>query len=241
MDEIKRRVDGGTLVLPTTLAILQQVAEGEFEGQKLIHGMFMPIEAQLKMVRQRNTERGWGFTDEDFSSLDGPPAWPEDRLSAVVLIVGLESIQRTFDEAWYFVASVQSRSYRARRLLSHRDNFRLYPGIRQKKGLSWKVIDLGANQQKSSNQVREAIGDVTLLPHSAVLWEASYSPKWIQSMDGKNVPYVDIPGYQLTIPGYQPWADVPYLYWLRDGRQVDMDACYADDINDYWAVPVFRK
>ncbi|MEA3453101.1 MAG: hypothetical protein U9Q96_02065 [Patescibacteria group bacterium] len=207
----------------------------------LINGIFVPAEAQLEIVKQRNTERNWGFTDQEFASLGESPVWPDGKLSAIVLVVELDTIQQTFEEAWRFAKEVLPDSWRWDKVLSDGEHLRLYPGIERKRGLSWRVIDLGVNQLKSSNQVCQAIEDANLLPHSAVLWAASYFPKWVQAMDGKDIPYVNMPGYQLTVPGYQPWTDVPYLHWYRDNRQVDMNARYADNIHAYWAVPVFRE
>jgi len=214
---------------------------GEERGYAdLINGMFVPPQVQLEIAMQRNTERGWGFTDEDFASLGELPVWPEGKLSTVVLVVELDTVQRTFEEAWYFAALVQPDSWRWDKVLSGEEHLRLYPGIEHKHGLRWRVVDVGANTRKSSNTVSQEV-DASLLPHSALLWLASCCPKWVQSMDGKDVPYVDIPGYQLTIPGYEHWARVPFLRWSRACRQVGLLAYDAGHADPRWAVPVFRE
>lgn len=205
-----------------------------------MRGMFTPSERQLELVRQRNEQRGWGFTDEDFANLGGPPAWPEGKLAAVVLDVQLDTVKQTFEQGWEFTKSRQPNFWLWDEIQTDEDHLRLYPGCSQQRGLSWRILDLGANQGESSQDVSQMVKP-ELLPHSAVFWAAALHQKWVQSMNGNDIPFVDIPGYQLVVPGYEPWMDVPYLHWNQGRRGVGLGADFADDRSQGWGVPVFRE
>lgn len=208
---------------------------------ELINGMFISPAAQLELVRQRNTERNWGFTEEAFAALGEPPVWPDGKLSAVILDVSLDTPQQTFDKAWHFAASVQQNNWRWDGLKSDPDHLRLLPGITHKRCLRWRVVDLGANWDRKNGISSADVRNAKTSPYSAILWAASYFPKWIQAMDGTNVPYVWIPGYQLTIAGGGRWSFVPCLSWGRSCRWVGLGADDALSRCVGWAVPSFRE
>ena len=203
--------------------------------------LFIPPEAQLALVRQRNTECRWGFTDADFAALGEPPSWPDDPLCAVVLDVSLDTVQQTFEEAWHFAAAVQPGNWRWGQVLSDEKHLQLLPGITHQRGLRWQVVDLGANWDKRNGIAPEAVRDPKTSPHSAIIWAASYFPKWVQAMDGESVSFVWLPGYQLTVLGSQPWASVPDLDWYRSSRRVRLYAHFAGNRSCGWAVPSLRE
>src|SRR5579859_1622029 len=105
LDEVARRVDEGTIPFEPTMLQLQKLVEGK---EFLINEKFIAPVTQRDIARQRNKERNWGFTEDDFVALGKPPAWwPEEKLSVVVLDISLDTVEHTFEEAWYFAASVQ--------------------------------------------------------------------------------------------------------------------------------------
>lgn len=244
--EIKRqlRQHGGYPCDPRDLRdALQDIIEGRFADQKteLINRMFIPAACQLEAVQRWNSERGWGFTDEDFSNLGEPPVWPEDQLAAIILNVQLDTVQRTFEEAWALTVSQQPVAWRWEGIKADVEHLRPYPGCEHRRGLCWKIIDLGANQGKSSEDIQKAVKP-EVLPHSAGLWVAALHPKWVQAMNrGDNIPCVDIPGYQVFLPGEQAWARVPGLYRSRGFRRVGLVARGADSRDPRWGVPVLRE
>jgi len=202
------------------------------------HGMFAPLSAQLAFTRARGEERGWGV---DFDSLGEPPAWPKEERSAVVLDVTLETPQKTFEEASLWLSGVYPDFWGwPAGIKTDPDHLRLYKGITHTPGARWRVIDLGGNRDKSSNIVREAV-DPSLLPTAAPLFLAATSPKWRQSMDGDKVPYVELPGYELSRPGVAPWSSIACLGRRCIVRRVGLSARSADGVSSHWAVPVFRE
>lgn len=205
-------------------------------------GLFISAAEQLELVKQRNQERGWGFAEEDFAALGEPPAWPEGELCAVVLDAPLATVEQTFEQAWQCVASVYEDKWRWEALLSDAEHLRLLPSIQHKRGLRWRIVDLAANWDKQNGLTPAAIrpqsGD---WPSSAILWAASYFPQWVQAMDGVNVPYVWISGYQATVSGDPAWSFVPGLSFDRGDRRVRLSALGAGDRHSRWAVPCFRE
>ena len=218
---------------------LSQVQPGT---EMLAKDWFVPSEAQLEIVRRRNAERKWSFTNKDFDKLGDPPAWPTGQLCPVVLEVVLDTVQNTFEEAWHFAKSVQPDSWRWREVKSDSKHLRLLSGIKRQRGLRWRVVDLAANWDKSDGIRPMDVRNPKTSPHSAILWAASYFPNWIQAIDGVNVPYAWIPGYELIVPGHRPWSYMPFLYWNRGGRRVvRLYADHCDNPHQGWAVPEFRE
>ena len=235
-NDLFRRVREGTLDPEQVSRGLQLI----IEGRSLIGGVFTSVGRQLELVREWNSQRGWGFTDQDFLNLGEPPAWPESKLVAVVLDVQLETIQKTFEEAWARIVSQKPNSHRWEEMKTDKDHLRLYPGCRHRRQLSWRIIDLGANQDKSPEYIQKQVNP-EVLPHSAGLWAAALHPKWVRAMDLDAVPFVNIVGYQFFEPAGRPWTNMLLL-----SGSVSTEAVRLNTGNGYhphrgWAVPVFLE
>ena len=77
--------------------------------------------------------------------------------------------------------------------------------------------------------------------HAEALAAAAHFPDWVQAMDGERVPYVWMPGYQVTIPGGEAWRDVPYLDWNAADRGVGLSAELDVYRDQEWACPVLVR
>jgi hypothetical protein len=208
---------------------------------ELIGGLFIPPDMQLHVVRQRNLKRNWRFTDDDFRLLGEPPPWPGRNLYAVVLDVTLDTVPQTFEEAWNLAAVVQRSAWCWHQLKADSNHLRLLPGVRHHRGLRWVIIDLGANWEQKTGISPADVRSPQTSPASALLWAASYFPRWPQAMDGINVPYVWIPGYQLTTADLGAWELVPFLGWYRLCHAVTLSGIYARHRHNGWAVPELRQ
>lgn len=238
--EILKRIDNGSLSEDDVFAALQDIIEGKFGQSGLIQGMFVSPETQLANMRSWNLERGWGFIDAYFIEAEAAlkdMSWPSDRLTALVLVPYLDTVQRTFDELWAVAAGIQPNNWRWEELKSGKKNLRLLEGIEHKPGLRWEIIDLGANWDGQTGRRPVDVRDANSA-HAGVLASAAHFPKWVQSMDGVKVPYVWLPGYQVTVPGFEAWTIVPYLIWSRDRREVQLDAYWSGHRYQSWAAPV---
>lgn len=246
MRKIKLQLDqrGGSPLDPDRIAsALQNIVEGKFNSfVASLPGLFIPPHQQLHCVKARNIIRKWGFQYEDFEKLGGPPEWPSDWLSAVVLDVGLDTVEQTFEEAWHCIVESQQDNngghWRWNLMKPDKDHLRLHNGIVHERGLCWRTVDFGAHWDEKDGVSPQDVRNSNS-PHSAILWAASYFPKWIQAMEGINIPFVWIPGYQLNVnaESYAPWMRVPILGWDRGDREVSMSAYLATDRARYWAVP----
>lgn len=213
-----------------------QLAE-KYGYSDLIREMFISQALQLELCQQRNVERNWGFFKKDFTALGVTPKWPKDHLCAVVLDVGLDTVEQTFEEAWYFATSVQRYSWRDHQVQSDKKHLQLLSGIKHQRGLRWRIVDLGVNKDRQPIDVRNP----QTSPHSAILWAASYFPKWVQSMNGIDIPYVLISGYELLLDDYPPSPWIPLLSCAGIDREIMLGPIKADNHYSQWAAPIFLK
>lgn len=250
MLEIKRQLNqkGGSPLDPAQVAhTLQRIIEGgamEMAADRTavsttIRGFFTLLGGQIAQVREWSREYGWGFTDEDFLRVAvNSPAWPEDRLTAVVLVPYLDIVERTFDALWNLAASRQENSWRQESLLSDSEHLRLLPGITHPgQTLRWETIDLGANRRRAPKDARNPKSS----PHAAILAAAALHPIWVRVMDGNATPFVWLPGYQVTVPGRGRWESVPALGFGRADREVQLGAGWCKHESLDSSVPSLRK
>jgi hypothetical protein len=242
-NEIVKRLGNGSLDPEAVLDAYQRIIEGQFDNPGLIHEMFTSPEAQLANVRSWNLERGWDFIEAHFvqaaAELEAL-TWPSDRLTVPVLVPYLDTVQRTFEELWAVASAAQPNNWRWDELKSDAEHLRLLEGTRHVPGLRWEVIDLGANWDP-----REGIRPVDVRAansaHAGVLAAAGHFPKWVQAMDGTKVPYVWMPGYQVTLLGDEAWRYVPCLDWHQRDRKVSLLARWDGDCYRRWVCPLVRE
>lgn len=216
----------------------------------LVHGLFVKPEAQIARVREWNQEFGWGISDEAFAEAkQSVPAWPEEKLVAVVLVPYLADkkaeddtvttgLERTFHELWARAKVEQDANWRWDGYdKAGSDRLRLLKGIEHKVGLRWEVIDLGCNRNKKPMDIRSSKSS----PNAGVLAAAAFHPQWVKSMDGDKVPFVWIPGYEVNVSGKDSWQHAPYLYFYRDDRKVVLNYYSHGNCSPFWAVPSFRE
>lgn len=185
--------------------------------------MFVPPDAQLANFARWNRERGWGFTLEEFTaaaaSVPAAPQAPETGATQLVARVleirlpdadGVPGHRRTFDELWDI--AVRERGTRPCHL------FGLGPAVRLElvsgdhaPGIRWRTIDFGHGWMKDARQARFRGTAPRSLPPGAervdagILAAAAHFPLWLRRMDGRHVPYVWLPGYDLPgMPHHLP-------------------------------------
>ncbi len=231
---------------------LQDILEHKFDRiwTQQLFWYVSPAE-QLANVRRWNEERSWGFSDSDFPN-DIPDFMPSQPLEVLVLSVYLPDqgngrnqvpgYIRTADELWQIVRSRQPNWWQWDALHLDAEHLRLLPGTEDSHtpGIRWALLDLGAHwNAKDGVRPRDVRGADSA--HAEILAAAAHFPDWVQAMDGEKVPYVWLPGYQVTIPGYDAWTNVPILYWYRRHRKVGLGASWDDDHYWYYALPVRRE
>lgn len=214
---------------------------------QLVHGRFTNFLEQVDRVR----DWGWDIPDLAFAEAKkSVPAWPEEELGAVVLVpyladMGTEhgvtktGLERTFHELWVRAKAGQGgRSWCYEGYKNNGSNgLRLLEGIKHEIGLRWEVIDFGCQRNKSPQDVRSSSSS----PHAGILAAAALHPEWIRSMDGRDVPYVWIPGYEVNVVGeWPPWADTPRLR-RNEEFAIELGCCKSNEHDQKWAVPAFIR
>ena len=76
-------------------------------------------------------------------------------------------------------------------------------------------------------------------PHAGILAAAALHPQWVKSMDGDKVPYVWIPGYEVNVPGENPWGRAPRLNFSCGDCEIELYCICCGDYDSGWAVPSF--
>lgn len=209
MKEIWRQLNQrkGSPIDPGWLADeLQQIIEASIRASMQtrtpdqIRALFTVPQLQVEMVRQLNQNRGWGFEACDFDQLGRPPQPPDDNPFAVVVLdCSLGSPEQTFAEARHAIHSAYRKVWRWESLDKYPDDkyqtHQMLPRfmVEKKRGLRWTMIDVGANRGIAPVNV-SAVG-----PFTEALWLAYYSPSWVMSMNGEDVPYVWLPGCVITL------------------------------------------
>lgn len=229
---------------------LQDILEHKFDRQWTQQlNWYISPEEQLANMRRWNEERDWGFSDSDFPG-EIPDFTPSQSLEVLVLAVYLPDegkgrkqvpgYVRTASELWQIAREGQPNWWQWDGLKLDSDHLRLLPEVTHTPSIRWVALDLGAHwNAKDGVRPRDVRGENSA--HTEILASAAHFPQWIQSMDGEKVPYVWLPGYQVTIPGSEAWAGLPFLRW--DGRRRGVRLSAYWDAYQYWlyAVPVRRE
>jgi len=107
--------------------------------------------------------------------------------------------------------------------------------------LYWVIYEPFANWDRENGYTVQGLwdGKVKGLAHVENLNAIELMPDWVRSMDGKNVPYINLPGYQVFYES--DWSDCPYVRWWSDDRRLSLDARWAGRRYYGYASPVVRE
>ena len=81
---------------------------------------------------------------------------------------------------------------------------------------------------------------LTFAPNAGILAAAALHPQWVKSMDGENVPYVFLQGYDVGVPELD-WRmrSMPSLYFDRAAQEIGLSSRWSGEYGSDWAVPAF--
>ncbi|MDO8622578.1 MAG: hypothetical protein Q7R80_05080, partial [bacterium] len=213
---------------------------------------YTPIEQQVRNLHAWDKRYGWGLPQGWDDRLDVPTdlaalALPENRLVSVNVVAFLEAKggvlgeHRTFDAYWDIIKAQHPNQYRNPDLRATPETLRLLPGITHEPGVRIEVIDHGANWEKTVGLKPADVRSPETSPHAGLLASVAQHPKRIRRMDGTTVPFERIAGYQCSVPGHDPWRDVPLWDWYRGDRQVRLGVGWGGGPNPRCSVPVVRR
>lgn len=244
--EVLRRVENGSIPLTAAKRSLQDLIERNFMQTQTPHWYVTPSK-QLENVRRWNEDRRWGFVEAD-CPLKVPDFTPSSPLEVLVLSVylpdedGEPGYIRTANELWELTRVQQYSSSSQQWRIPYHDTLRLLPGTEHhhRPGIRWNAVDLGAHWDD-----RKGVCPLDVRGHDSahaeVLAAAAHSPGWIQAMDGVNIPYVLLAGYQATLPGYESWMHIPLLENNRPKRMLRLDVRWHDRSFSDCAIPVRKE
>ena len=214
--------------------------------------LFAPLADQLANVRRWNAEREWGFTRAELAAIDITPRTHRNPLVVDVLAIyltaerrhdGLDGVRRTCNELWDVVAqrylNTWSWDWLPQTYYGRCKPVRLLAGIEHQPGVRRVTVDLGAHWVPGRHVRPRAIRGRDSA-HAEVLAAAAHFPRWAKAMDGVKVPYVWLPGYQVTVPEYAVNTRLPGLAWVHYRRTLSLTVNWADHAHSGWAAPTCR-
>jgi hypothetical protein len=209
--------------------------------------MFASLPEQLGNVRRWNEERGWRFSAGDLHSVDLTPRAGNDPLIVDLIAVYLggndkmNGVQRTCHELWTVATQQQPQSWSwdwyEESWEQRPKPVWLVDGLVHLPGIRRVTVDLGAHFEPG-RYVRPSTLRSQNSAHAEILAAAAHFPRWIRAMDGKDVPYTWLSGYQVLIRGRPaPWR-LPALSWSNLRATMSLTAAWANHSYSGWASPV---
>ncbi|MEK7139072.1 MAG: hypothetical protein AAB817_00030 [Patescibacteria group bacterium] len=198
------------------------------------HRLLTPPEEQAKKFLELNAAlwRDPAITAEVIAALGVPPTCPvsdESGLYCVALFYDTGDAVETFRRNWE--ACIQSHgqdgTWKWGGLLFTPEGVRPRANAKPRsRGLRWQVCELGrAYQKQSVESVRPQLdrGQIMGMGQEGPMLAALH-PKWVTSMDGGVIPYMDMPDLEVSPGGGGDFVDAPYLGFVRGDRRVYLDA-----------------
>ncbi|MEX2006903.1 MAG: hypothetical protein WD877_01940 [Candidatus Saccharimonadales bacterium] len=218
----------------------------------------LSLEDQLARLHEFNRQFWNNWLDEDqfeaAGQLEARIDWEtagREHVQSVndlqIFYVDFGSPEKNVEMWWKVLAGTQSNAWRWDGLRTDKKHLRLGPNTRQyASGIHRIRINLVANWEPEHGrtvlQVREqASRSGELLAHTEVLAAYGLHDELLRQQDGENLPYADMAGFEATVSGGQPWANVPGLRWRGLGHGVSLSAYWYDSVDHDWAAPLVRE
>lgn len=232
---------------------VQDVLEHKFPADtRFYSGMRVSAYDWLAKLREYNTKH-WDsrFTDEDFAKAEAQLASvPEDHVQSVGNIFGFHvafnSLEETF-EMWYKVYQGElPGAWRWSELKVDAEHLGLHESARSyEPGIHLVNIDLVAHWEPKDGrtliQVREqAKSNGEILAQLEVISIYGVLTELFMQQDGENLPYSDMPGTVVKVPGRSGPCAL-YVIWYRHDREAEFSAYWVGHRARFWAAPVLRE
>lgn len=238
--ELIRRVARGITPLPMAVAAVQAAIESRYQptGAALYYERFNPAEVLLADFRGHNQELALGFDSERIDVLAGsvPEFSWNDPLVTLFIYWTLDDLATSADAKLKLMRHVfgQNKVFVSSSFRTDAEHLYLPEGAPafQPFALEWGVIDLGRSVRNTPpNQV-----DPSIAAGLQVFDASTQHPKHTLSHNGRDIPYLDVPGLRAKVPG-DSWPFAPCIDGDSDGG-VSVHVLHADDAAPYWAEPV---
>ncbi|NQV12312.1 hypothetical protein HQ524_03030 [Candidatus Uhrbacteria bacterium] len=207
------------------------------EAFRLVHGRFTPFADKIAMVKAWNgvdpkdVTAAVELADRNGTIAGFKAESPDNPLLDLVIVPCRENVPTTllygrkhmkeafdgrFDE--WEVAYAQGVD---------ENRVKLIPGAREFRPntIVVQAVDFGANWDLENGNVLHDVQEAQAgkLADFAGLFNASQSPKWVEQMDGTNVPYAILAALLLSVPDYDSWAYSPDVWHDAGGAKLHGD------------------
>lgn len=254
--EIMKRIANGSLNESNVRKALQYIIEGKFPEDARFDryaDKLVSVFDWLARLRDYNVKY-WDnrFTDEDFAAAEAQLALvPADYVQGVNGVYGFHvefsSVQETI-EMWFRVYQGElPDAWLWPELKFDAEHFRLHELARTyTPGFHLVCINLTAHWEpeagRTIDEVREAAKESgEILAQLEVISIYGVLTELFMEQNGTDLPYSDMPGTELSVPGRGAWRSVLCIYWRRDRRQGKFSAGWAGYRHQHWAAPVIRE
>jgi hypothetical protein len=208
--------------------------------------LLLSLSDQLELLRRYNTHYWDNYlTDEQLAGFHTASVHPQQVDDLEILHVAFPSPQQDVEMWWRVLAGEQANSWRwsgfktdARHLRRLDHSVREYaPGIHRVR------INLVAHYEPERGHfvgiVRaQAKSSGEILAHAEVLSAYGLHPELLREQDGRDLPYANVAGFQVTAYGGSKWGDYPLIKWGGFSHVVEMDAMFDFHHHCKWATPV---
>jgi hypothetical protein len=204
-----------------------------------IHDVFNPAVYVLAAFKTRCAAKGIDFDRFSWIGSEVAPDFdPNDAETVVVLDATLDTLQNTFEFAWAWTVDGQEGEYRYEGVASDSDRLALLDGLEFKPWtLRWVRIKLNTNVGSKPIDVR----DPEASPGCALLFMSAEHPERVKVTDDEWCFRFFLPGLKCKDIGDEAWRDVPYVYFDRYDRRVELHSHWCDYCDCNLSVPSFRE
>lgn len=162
------------------------------------------------------------FNDKDFERLLREiPDMPKTGWFIRVPVWYDPTVEQTFERQVQLLRhQYGNRFYHRSDLKSDEEHLRLLGGNDRHPSqcLRWEVINLNPNPVLGHIQRPIDVRHPDKSPHAGVLAFVAQNKEYGFRMNGKDEPYLWVPGYEVTNLDHGPWIDTPYLCSDYTGR-----------------------
>lgn len=171
------------------------------------NGLFIPVQSQVNEWQRWNRDFNLGITEEQFSeALANAPLWPRGELVAPVLVFYSNTLERTMESLLWILKSNHPKLTIDPKFDVGRKKLVLLEGVDFHPGLRWEVVSFGENVGETVSAAKVAPQNAA---HVGVFAAMALHRKWVASMNGKEVPFVVVPGLEQVADGN--WTHRPCI------------------------------
>ncbi len=209
--------------------------------------LLLSLDDQLDRLRSYNREY-WDnrLTDEQLAAVDTSGDLPQHASDLTTFHVQFDSLEETVEMWWRVHVGEQPKHWRWDELKLNSEHLRLLTSnVRQyEPGIHRVRINLVANWEPENGRTVEEVRDGAkgtgeILAQLEVLSAYGIHSELLREQDGENLPYSDMPGTDVTVPGgSEPCA--LYVYWDPGHRKANLSASWVGNRDSDWAAPVLR-